>query len=102
MISLAGFGGDFAISVSTPQNLCVFTRTPEHQPLRRRLQSMITSQSHFLQEAAVRFLHVLPYPTTSTGYAAFMFNFMSKSSRRAVSQIATTAGCLSFLSAEMA
>ena len=41
-------------------------------------------------------------PTTSNGYAAFMFNFMSKSSRRAVSQIATTAGCLSFLSAEMA
>ena len=40
--------------------------------------------------------------TPSNGYAAFMFNFMSKSSRRAVSQIATTAGCLSFLSAEMA
>ena len=40
--------------------------------------------------------------TSSNGYAAFMCNFMSNSSRRAVSQIATTAGCLSFLSAEMA
>ena len=39
---------------------------------------------------------------STAGYATFMLSFMSNNSRRAVSQMATTAGCFNLRSAEMA